>query len=1027
MRYQVLGPLEVTDGCTVAALGPPKQRALLAVLLMHAGELVTTDRLIDLLWTERAPRSAAHSVQIYVSGLRKILLPLAGQDVIRTQRSAYLLDADPETIDAGRFERLVDDGSRDLERDDPLAAASSLRAALGLWRGVPLSDFADEAFARPHITRLTGRHLDATELLASAELALGHVRSVVDLVETTIRSEPFRERSRELLMLALYRSGRHPEALRTYQRFRELLADELGLDPSPALQRLQERILLHDPTLSTSMSTSTAVGGTRNPYKGLRPFGEADAADFFGRDALTATLLDRLRAGARLLALVGPSGSGKSSVVAAGVLPALREDAVPGSAAWTIRTVVPGVGVPTEADRLLPARPELLVVDQFEEVFTWTDAGARRRVLEAITAAVTGPDTGTRVVLTLRADFYDRPLHHPGFAEVFTPAVVNVLPMTALELETAAVGPAALVGIDLEPRLVTEVVADAADAPGALPLLQFALAELFERRVGGVLRAVDYRDIGGVRGALSRRAESLYAELDGDRQYAATQLFLRLVRLGQGTRDARRRVPVAELHGIDAVDLSALLDRFGRQRLLSFDRDPRTGEGTVELAHESLLWHWERLAGWIDQHRDALRRHEALVRDLEDWEAADRHPDFLPTGRRLEEFAAKSRNGVLRLTRREREFLDAALDRGRREQDDAARQSAERAGLQRRARGRLRALLVTVVLLGVAATFGVVRASSGTSSPPRVALVFHDSGTEIDRVAENGFDRAVQDFGLSGTRYGSDMPTLADTLRTVSQDGEQLILEFAVDSRVDEVAADFPDTRYVVANHLGDQPNVAYLVWAEQEGSFLAGVAAALTSTTGTIGFLGGVDNEVIRRFRAGYEAGALAARPDIHILSAYVSRPPDLDGFVDFEGAERAARTMYGNGADVVFAAAGSAGLGALEAAADMSGGPNGQLWAIGVDTDQYETTRDLAGSLGAQRWRPHILTSMVKSFDVGIYAVLRDFARGEFTPGRHDLDLASGSVDISYSGGFIDQLRPQIEAYREAIINGDIQVPDS
>lgn len=334
---------------------------------------------------------------------------------------------------------------------------------------------------------------------------------------------------------------------------------------------------------------------------------------------------------------------------------------------------------------------------------------------------------------------------------------------------------------------------------------------------------------------------------------------------------------------------------------------------------------------------------------------------------------------------------------------------------------------MTVVLLGVSATFGVVRAGSGTSGPPRVASVFHDTGTEIDRVAEDGFDRAVQDFVLSGTRYGADIPTLADTLRTLSQDGEQLILEFAVESRVDEVAADFPDTRYVVANHVGDQPDVAYLVWADQEGSFLAGVAAALTSATGTIGFLGGVDNEVIRRFWAGYEAGALAASPDIRILSAYMSRPPDLNGFSDYERAERAARRMYGEGADVVFAAAGSAGLGAFEAAADMSGGPNGQLWAIGVDTDQYETTRALAGSLGAQRWRPHILTSMVKSFDGGIYAVLEDFAHGEFTPGRHNLDLASGSVGISYSGGFIDQLRPQIEAYREAIIAGDIQVPDS
>ncbi|MBA2553727.1 MAG: BMP family ABC transporter substrate-binding protein [Geodermatophilaceae bacterium] len=1025
LRYSVLGPLEVIDGSSVAALGPPKQRALLAILLLHVGERVATDRLVDLLWPERAPRTAAHSVQIYVSALRRSLGPLAGRDVIRTHHSAYQLDVDPRTIDASRFERLVTDGSVALGRGDVPGATVALRAALDLWRGPALSDFADEAFARPHIDRLTALNLDATERLATAELSTGQLQRVLALVQATVRADPFRERSRELLMLALYRSGRHPEALRQFQRYRELLAEELGLDPSPRLQRLQERILLHDPSLGPA---SPAPVVARNPYKGLRPFAEADAGDFFGRDALTAQLLDRLRSGIRLVALVGPSGSGKSSVVAAGVVPALRSDAVPGSSDWTITTVVPA-GTSAEPEQLMTVeggKHLLLIVDQFEELFALADGGLRRRFLDAIIEAVTDAERGVTVILTLRADVYDRPLLYPAFAEVFTPAVINVLPMTAAELETSVIGPAASVGVGLEPSLVTELVADAADQPGPLPLLQYALTELFERRQGGVLTLADYREVGGVRGALSRRAEGLYADLVGDQKHAAMQLFLRLVRLGHGTRDSRRRVPLRELDDLDMdpVDLSELLGRFGRHRLLSFDRDARTGEGTVELAHESLLSEWERFAGWIARHRAALQRHETLLVAVEEWEASGRHRDYLPTGRRLDEFAAWGREGVLQPTRREREFLDCGLRRRLQEQQENAVRAREQHRLEARARARLLALVAVIVLLGVATTFGLLRA--GDAGPVRVALVYHGAGTELDHLVEGAFDRAVTDFDLVGTKQGTDQIDVADALRMLSESGQQLILESTIESRVDDVAPDFPDTRYAVANYVGDQPNVAYLTWAEHEGSFLVGVAAALTSRTGTIGFLGGVDTEVIRRFQAGYEAGARAARPGIHILSAYVSCPPDLDGFIDVEAGERAARTLYGDGADVVFHAAGAAGLGTFEAAADLSGGANGHLWAIGVDSDQYETTRDLEGTLGAQRWRPHILTSMVKHLEVGFSAVVGDFARGEFTPGPREFGLAEGGIDISYSGGFIDQLRPQIEAYRADIIAGEIRVPD-
>ncbi|HVA87738.1 MAG TPA: BTAD domain-containing putative transcriptional regulator, partial [Candidatus Saccharimonadales bacterium] len=369
MDFRILGSFEAGTGAATVDLGPPKQRALLAILLLHAREIVSTDRLIESLWPEAPPRTAAHSIQIYVSELRKILAPTGAGDLIVTRQPGYELRIADEEIDARRFEGLINDGFRLLRSGDRQAGATALRTALALWRGPALSDFAYEEFAQPYIRRLNDRHLDAIEELAAADLDSGRVAEALSFAETSIREDPLRERSREILMLALYRSGRHAEALRTYQRLRTLLVDELGLDPSPPLQRLQQRILLHDATLVSAASDApVATAPSANPYKGLRPFGEADTADFFGRDALVERMLDALRAGERLVALVGPSGSGKSSVVAAGLIPRIRAGAISTSDRWEIVQVVPGAAL---LDAVEPARrgraPRLLVIDQFED------------------------------------------------------------------------------------------------------------------------------------------------------------------------------------------------------------------------------------------------------------------------------------------------------------------------------------------------------------------------------------------------------------------------------------------------------------------------------------------------------------------------------------------------------------------------------------------------------------------------------------------------------------------------------------
>jgi basic membrane protein A len=222
-------------------------------------------------------------------------------------------------------------------------------------------------------------------------------------------------------------------------------------------------------------------------------------------------------------------------------------------------------------------------------------------------------------------------------------------------------------------------------------------------------------------------------------------------------------------------------------------------------------------------------------------------------------------------------------------------------------------------------------------------------------------------------------------------------------------------------------PNVTSLVSLDEEGAFLAGAAAALTSQTGTVGFIGGVVGALIGRFEAGYIAGARAVAPDIKVLATYLSRPPDLDGFVDVKVAEEAARAMYRGGADVIFAAAGQSGLGVFEAAADLSGPKRGHLWAIGVDTDQYQSVQWLPGVVEPSRWQHHILTSVTKSTAQTIKGVLTDIAHGRLRSGQRRVGLATGAVDLAYSGGHLAGIRDDLEVLRERIIRGTIIVPSN
>jgi WD40 repeat protein len=386
-----------------------------------------------------------------------------------------------------------------------------------------------------------------------------------------------------------------------------------------------------------------------------------------------------------------------------------------------------GLGMTTSL--LLPPGTELvLVIDQFEELFTLLDDDdARTRFLAALSRAASDPGSRVHVLVTLRADFYDRPLTYAGLAELMKARSVVVTPLVPEEIERAVAGPAEGVGVRIEPALVADIVAEVAAQPGALPLLQYALTEMFERRDGSSLTSEGYREIGGVSAALPRRAEDLYRRMNQAGQAAARQLFLRLITLGtDGSEDTRRRVLRSELTSlvdVDAEAMGAVIETFGARRLLSFDHDPVTRGPTVEVAHEALLREWDRLRGWVEGAREDVRAHRRLYAAAREWTDSGRDPSFLLRGRQLERYEAWTSSSGLALTGDERAYLDASLAQRATELADEASRSARETALERRSARRLRALVAVFAAAALIAGSLTVAATNQRRRAERGARV----------------------------------------------------------------------------------------------------------------------------------------------------------------------------------------------------------------------------------------------------------------------------------------------------------------
>ena len=267
LDFRILGPVEAVELDRTIALGGPLQRAVLAILILQRGEVVTSDRLIDELWGERPPATAAKTLQGYVSRLRKVL----GADVLVSRGGGYTLAVEAQQVDAERFEQFANEGRAALANGDASAARTLFSSALEIWRGEALADLAFSSFAAREVARLEEARLSALEDRIEADLALGRHRELVGELEELVARHPYRERPRAQLMLALYRSGRQAEALETYREGRRALADELGLEPGPALRALEQRILDHDPTLGQPRSAAVRARARRSRRAGLSP------------------------------------------------------------------------------------------------------------------------------------------------------------------------------------------------------------------------------------------------------------------------------------------------------------------------------------------------------------------------------------------------------------------------------------------------------------------------------------------------------------------------------------------------------------------------------------------------------------------------------------------------------------------------------------------------------------------------------------------------------------------------------------
>jgi WD40 repeat protein/DNA-binding SARP family transcriptional activator len=586
------------------------------------------------------------------------------------------------------------------------------------------------------------------------------------------------------------------------------------------------------------------------PYKGLARFEASDTEFFFGRERLVAELITHL-VGAGLVGVVGPSGSGKSSLVRAGLLPALADGALPGSERWRQVLVRPGEhpmaelsrvgarpGAPGDGgddatveggnadDHTMPwwgagervlrtiagAERLLLVVDQFEEVFTsCRDEGERAAFLAALTEGAWA-DRSVTIVVVVRADYYGHCAADPALAGLLAANHVLIGAMGADELRRAIELPARRAGLHLESGLSTAMIGEVAEEPGGLPLLSCALLESWQHRRGRTLTLAAYQQAGGVHGAVARLAERAWQQLDPDQQAVARRILLRLAGPGEGEAVVRRRVSLTEFTQSRDQHALAVVEALTDQRLLTKSQDG------VEVAHEALLREWPRLRGWLEEDVQGRALHRHLITAAREWDQAGRDPGELYRGARLTGTLEWARDHDADLNALEREYLDASRAAAEQEVADARRRAEREARTSRRLRGLLAGLAVVLVLALVAGGFALTlrgRAERQTLVAQHQTVVAESRRLGAQALLQSDLDRSLL-LAVEAMRLDDSVDTRSGLLTTLLRSPQALRVLRGDGNQLYRLTAS-PDGRTLAAVDIGGMGGGTYL-WDTRTG-----------------------------------------------------------------------------------------------------------------------------------------------------------------------------------------------------------------
>ncbi len=719
MQFRVLGEISISEDGRPVKIGGPRQVTLLAALLANRNDIVPLSKLVDILWDgESEPERAERTTQTYVSKLRRVV----GEERLVSVRPGYRLQVADEELDSEQFEQLVHQGQALADDGTPDAARRALTQALVRWTGEPYGHLADRPWALHAVNRLLEAHVAAASSLALLSLERGDPETALHVLRPVIDRHPERENLRSLDLRA--RNALHGPiaASRAFQRYRTELAEHTGLEPGPELSALEAGIIRGE-VADVHHANPDLVLPRRNPYKGLKSFDLADAADFFGRDAFTDTIIERLR-DSRLVTIVGPSGSGKSSVVKAGVLDVYRrsqnhdarvEVMTPGRQPWAaLQRRMATVDDRTDC---------MLVVDQLEELYTLSTPDEFEPFATYLSEELARPSSRLRVLATIRADLFDRPLSDPLLGRVIATSAIALPALNRSELEQVILGPATAVGLGIDPAVVHELVDTGLREPGALPLVEFALTELTNRIDGARISEQDLEELGGVEGAVARRAETVYDTLSRAEQDATRTLFGRLIRFNE-SRPTRRTAPLNELDD----GSSQVADAFVAARLLVLDFDEVAGGGTISLAHEALISRWPRLRRWVESDADFIRTVDRISQSRTAWHSGGRRDDELLRGSALAAASEVARAAPRLLNSEERTFIHASLGHQRREQLQAER--------QHRRTKRALVIIASLLVISLAAVGLAIRAQTTAIARGEEAIAARNSAETRRLTAE---------------------------------------------------------------------------------------------------------------------------------------------------------------------------------------------------------------------------------------------------------------------------------------------------